>query len=94
VQEVTTIAQWLREQPHDRSITMRCLDAPSLDESQPTHPSWSPCIDISASSLVNGRKAAVLVRVADFVFDDPQHLAKLVVQEIEAGLEMLPRGGD
>jgi hypothetical protein len=43
---------------------------------------------------VDGRKAAVLVRVADFIFDDPQHLTKLVVQEIEAGLEMLPRGGD
>jgi len=93
---VTTIAQWLREQPHDRSITMRCLDAPSLDESQPTHPSWSPCIDISARSLVNGKKAAVLVRVADFMFDDtsPQHLMKLIVQEIEAGLERLPREGD
>jgi len=89
-----TIAQWLREQPHDRSITMTCVDAPSLDESQPTHPSWSPCIDISARSLVDGKKAAVLVRVADFIFDDPQHLVNLVVQEIEAGLEMLPKGGD
>ena len=86
---MTTLAQWLREQPHDRSITMRCLDAPSLDESQPTHPSWSPCIDISATSLVDGRKAAVLVRVADFIFDDPQHLVNLIVQEIKAGLEGL-----
>jgi len=86
---MTTIAQWLREQPHDRSITMRCLDAPSLDESQPTNPSWSPCIDISATSLVGGRKEAVLVRVADFIFDDPQHLVTLIVQQIEAGLEDL-----
>lgn len=86
---MTTLAQWLREQPHDRSITMRCLDAPSLDESQPTHPSWAPCIDISATSLVGGKKAAVLVRVADFIFDDPQHLARLIVQEIKAGLEGL-----
>jgi len=84
-----TIAQWLREQPHDRSITMRCLDAPSLDESQPTNPSWSPCIDISATSLVGGRKAAVLVRVADFIFDDPQHLARLIVENVDAGLEDL-----
>jgi hypothetical protein len=86
---MTTIAKWLREQPHDRSITMRCLDAPSLDESQPTNPSWSPCIDISATSLVDGRKAAVLVRVADFIFDDPQHLAKLIVEQVGAGLEDL-----
>ena len=91
---MTTLAQWLREQPHDRSITMRCLDAPSLDESQPTNPSWSPCIDISATSLVEGRKAVVLVRVADFIFDDPQHLVNLIVQEIKAGLGWLPREGD
>ena len=91
-----TIARWLREQPHDRSITMTCVDAPSLDESQPTHPSWSPCINISARSLVDGKKAAVLVRVADSLFEDtfPQHLVKLIVQEIEAGLEMLPRESD
>jgi hypothetical protein len=89
VQEVKTLAQWLREQPHDRSITMRCLDAPSLDESQPTHPSWSPCIDISATSLVDGKKAAVLIRVADFIFDDSQHLMELIVREVEIGLEGL-----
>lgn len=89
-----TIVQWLREQPHDRSITMTCVDAPSLDESQPTHPSSFPVINISARSLVDGKRAAVLVRVADFIFDDPQHLVKLIVQEIEAGLEWLPRKGD
>ena len=91
---MTTLAKWLREQPHDRSITMRCCDDPSLDGRQPTHPSSFPVINVSATSLVDGKKAAVLVRVADFIFDDPQHLVKLIIQEIEAGLEMLPRRRD
>lgn len=81
------IAEWLREQPHDRYIMFRCVDVCSGDE--PSHPAPQPTVDVTARTRVDGRLASVMVRAPDEIFAEPDYLQRLLASEIETAAERL-----
>jgi len=93
------VARWLREQAHDRRITLVCRDAPSVKEEFPTRPSAFPCIEAGVESLVEGadgekRLAVVRVQIADFIARDPGKLIQLILEEADAAFADLKAGGE
>lgn len=88
------VAKWLRQQPHDRRITLVCRDEPSLKYEYPTAPSAFRCIEASVEGLVEwaGGKmhmAGVRVQIADHIASDPKELVRLILEEADAAFAAL-----
>lgn len=81
------LAQWLREQPHDRFVVLRCMDV-GTDNALPHH-SAQPVIDIMARTKVGGRLANVMIRASDEVFGEPDYLQRMLASEIDTSAERL-----